>query len=326
MQNKDIISVADIYIARKLIAPFIRNTPLIESLPLSNKTETNVMLKLENLQVTGSFKPRGVANKLLNLTTEQLTHGVIAVSSGNHGRAVAYMALKLGGKATICLYEGVPKNKIEAIRGYGAEVVMGGSTYDEAFDTMMRLKKEHKLTFVGSFDDPHILAGHATIGLELLEDFPEVDTVLIPTAIGIMPIGIAIVLKNANPSTKIIAVSMERGAALIPSMRAGKLVDYVEEPTLADALVGGLGSNPQQVLETAERYIDDTIMVSEDDIANAMFFALEIHHQVIEGAGAVGVAAILKNEKYDFGSHIAVIVSGGNVDIPLLVDIAQQRI
>jgi threonine dehydratase len=326
MQNKDPISISDIYISRKRIAPYIINTPLVESPPLSKKTETNVMFKLENLQVTGSFKPRGVANKLLNLTSEQLKHGVIAVSSGNHGRAVAYMARELGGKATICLYEGVPKNKIDAIKGFGAQIVIGGSTYDEALDSMLRLKKEQKLTFVGSFDDPHLLAGHATIGLELLEEFPEVDAVLIPTAIGIMPIGISIMLKNANPSTKIIAVSMERGAALIPSLRAGKLVDYVEEPTLADALVGGLGSNPQQVLDTTDRYIDDTILVSEDDIADAMFYALENHHQVIEGAGAVGIAALLKNDSKDFGGNIAVIVSGGNVDIPLLVDIAQQRI
>lgn len=325
MQIEDTTSISDIYMARKRITPYIRHTPLVESPHLSEKTESNVMLKLENLQVTGSFKPRGVANKLLNLTNEQLKHGVIAVSSGNHGRAVAYMALKLGGRAIICLYEGVPINKIEAIRGFGAEIVMGGSTYDEAMDTMLRLKKDQKFTAVGSFDDPHLLAGHATIGLELLEDFPEVDTVMIPTAIGIMPIGISIVLKKANPSIKIIAVSMKRGAALIPSLRAGKFVDYVEEPTLADALVGGLGPRPQHVINTAGRYIDDTILVSEDEIADAMFFALENHHQVIEGAGAVGIAALLKKDAKDFGSHIAVIVSGGNVDIPLLVDIAQQR-
>ena len=284
------------------------------------------MLKLENLQFTGSFKPRGVANKLLSLTNEQLKHGVIAVSSGNHGRAVAYMARRLGGKAIICLYEGVPENKIEAIRCFGAEIVMGGTTYDEAMDTMLQLKDTQDLPTAGSFDDPYLLAGHATIGLELLEEYPEVDTVLIPTALGVLPIGIAIALKSANPSTKIIAVSMERGAALIPSLRAGKLVDYVEESTLADALVGGLGPQPQHVLDTTERYIDDTILVSEDDIADAMLFALEKHHQVVEGAGAVGIAALLKKKAQALGSNVVVIVSGGNVDIPLLVDIVQQRV
>ena len=326
MLKEDIVNISDIYMARNRITPYIRKTPLVESPNLSEAIGSEVMLKLENLQFTGSFKLRGVANKLLSLTDEQLKRGVISVSSGNHGRAVAYMARRLGGKAIICLYEGVPENKIEAIRCFGAEIVMGGTTYDEAMDTMLQLKDTQDLPTAGSFDDPYLLAGHATIGLELLEEYPEVDTVLIPTALGVLPIGIAIALKSANPSTKIIAVSMERGAVLIPSLRAGKLVGYVEEPTLADALVGGLGSQPQHVLDTTERYIDDTILVSEDDIADAMFFALEKHHQVVEGAGAVGIAALLKKKAQVLGSNVVVIVSGGNVDIPLLVDIAQQRI
>jgi threonine dehydratase len=326
MSKEDIVNVSDIYMARKRIAPYIRKTPLVESPYLSETTGSKVMLKLENLQFTGSFKPRGAANKLLSLTNEQLKRGVIAVSSGNHGKAVAYMARKLGGKAIICLYEGVPLNKIEAIRSYGAEIIMCGSTYDEAMDTMLRLKNDRDLPTAGSFDDPYLLAGHATIGLELLEDFPEVDTVLVPVALGVLPMGLAILLKKANPSTKIIAVSMERGASLIPSLRAGRLVDYIEQPSVADAIVGGLGPEPEYVLETVARYIDDTILVSDEEIADAMFFALNKHHQVIEGAGAVGIAALLNNKAKVLGSNIAVIISGGNVDISLLVEIAQQRI
>jgi len=325
MSSEDIVCLSDIYSARNQIEQFTTKTPLIESTYLSEAVGSRVMLKLENLQITGSFKPRGVANTLLNLSSKQLKRGVIAVSSGNHGRAVAYITSKLGGKATICLYEGVPDNKIEAIRNLGAEIVMSGSTYDEAIETMLRLKHDKDLTTVGSFDDPFLIAGHGTVGLEILEEFPEVDTVLVPTALGVLPMGIAIALKSANPSTNIIAVSMELGAALIPSLRAGKLMDYVEEPTLADALVGGLGPNPQHVLETTNKYIDDTILVTESDIADAMLFALEKHHQVVEGAGAVGIAALLHNKENIFGKNIAVVVSGGNVDIPLLIDIAHQK-
>jgi threonine dehydratase len=325
MKKEDIISLSEVYKARKRIAPYIRYTPLIEAPLLCKNRNSRVMLKLDNLQITGSFKPRGVANKLLNLPIEQLKRGVLAVSSGNHGKAVAYMAAKLGGKAKICLYEGVAANKIEAIKKYGAEIIMSGSTYDEAMETMLQLIKDRGLSTAGSFDDPHLSAGHATIGLEILEGFPEVDTVLVPTAIGTLPIGIAIVLKSANISTRIIAVSMERGAALIPSLRAGRLVDYIEQPSLADALVGGLGPQPQHVLDTNAKYIDDTILVSEDEIANAMFFILENHHQVVEGAGAVGIAALLHNKGKSFGKNIAVVVTGGNVDIPLLVEIAQKR-
>ena len=325
MSTNNPITIQDVYAARKRIAPYITRTPLVEAPLLSEITGAKrMMLKLENLQRTGSFKPRGVANKLLSLSKEQLKRGVIAVSSGNHGRAIAYMANELGGKAVICLAEGVAKNKMQAISDLGAEIVIGGATYDEATHTMERLQKERGLSYCGSFDDPHLLAGHASVGIELLEDFPEVDTVLVPSAIGVLPIGIAIVLKRANPAVRIVAVSMERGAVLVPSLRAGKLVDYVEEPTLADALVGGLGPRPEHVIETVSRYIDDTILVSEDDIAAAMYFALDNLHQVIEGAGAVGIAALLRKKTEHLGRNIAVVVSGGNVDLPVLADIVER--
>jgi threonine dehydratase len=261
----------------------------------------------------------------LSLSEEERGRGVVTHSSGNHGRAISYVASRLGIQATICLPDTVPDNKRRAIRQFGADLVIAGATYDEAVDATARLQEERGLTMVHPYDDPFVIAGQGTIGLELLEDFPEIDTVLVPLSGGGLMAGIALVLKSADPTLRTIGVSMERGPAMVESLRAGKLVEIVQEPTLADALAGGLGGENNYSFEMIRAYVDDTILVSEEEIAAAMAFALEEHHLVVEGGGAVGIAALLSEKVQELGNNVAVVLSGSNVDIPVLLEAAQNH-
>ncbi len=319
------LALCDVYLARQRIMSLARRTPIIEAPRLSERGKTKVVLKLENLQATGSFKIRGAANKLLSLSEEERNRGVLTVSSGNHGRAVSYVAGRLGIQATICLPDTVPDNKRKAIRQLGAELLIAGATYEEASDTAARLQEERGLTMIHPFDDPFVIAGQGTIGLELLEDLPEIDTVLVPLSGGGLMGGIAFVLKSADPTLRTIGVTMERGPAMVESLRAGKVVEVVEEPTLADALAGGLGGENNYSFEMIRAYVDDTILVSEEEIAAAMAFALEEHHLVVEGGGAVGIAALLSEKVQELGNNVAVVLSGSNVDIPVLLEAAQNH-
>ena len=319
------LALRDVYLARQRIMSLARRTPIIEAPRLSEKGNSKIVHKLENLQTTGSFKIRGATNKLLSLSEKERSRGVLAVSSGNHGRAVSYVASRLGIQATICLPDTVPDNKRKAIRQLGAELVIAGATYEEASDTAARLQEERALAMIHPFDDPFVIAGQGTIGLELLEDFPEIDTVLVPLSGGGLMAGIALVLKSADPTLRTIGITMERGPAMVESLRAGKLVEIVEEPTLADALAGGLGGENNYSFEMIRAYVDDTILVSEDEIAAAMAYALEEYHLVVEGGGAVGLAALLSDKVQELGKNIAVVLSGGNVDIPILLEAAQNH-
>lgn len=319
------LTLRDIYSARARIASIARRTPLVSSPVLAELTGTNVFLKLESLQETGSFKLRGAANKLLSLDPEVCERGIITVSSGNHGRALAYVAHRLGLRAVVCLSDAVPANKRDAIQALGAEVVVSGSTYDEATVEAYRLQREEGLEMVHPFDDPLIIAGQGTIGLELLESYPGMDTVIVPLSGGGLLGGIALALKSADPRIHVVGVSMERGPAMVESLRAGRVVDIVEEPTLADALAGGINPN-QYTFELIRDNVDETVLVSEEEIAAAMAFALERHRLVVEGGGAVGIAALLSGKVRRLGENVAVVISGGNVDLPLLLQIAQDHL
>lgn len=318
------ITLGDVYAAKRRIAPLVARTPLMRSIVLGEQAGARVYIKLENVQHTGSFKLRGAANKMLSLSAEERARGVITVSSGNHGRAVSYVAGELGINALVCLAEGVAQNKIAGIRRYGAEILTHGTSYDEAAARAQTVQQEHGLTFVHPFDDPHIIAGQGTIGLEILEDLPDVDTVLVPLSGGGLISGIALALKSANPAIRVIGVSMARAPVMVACLRAGRIVELEEEPTLADALVGGLGPQNHYTFNMCRVLIDDTLLVSEDEIAGAMAFMLETHHHVVEGGGAVGIATLLSG-RAEIGRTVAVVVSGSNVDIPLLIKIAQER-
>jgi len=318
------IKLSDIFMACRRIDSFVRHTPLIESRKLSEQSGAQVMLKAECLQTTGSFKLRGATNKILSLSDEERARGIIAVSSGNHGRAVSYIAGRLGIEATICVSESVPQNKLAAIRSNGARLVAQGRTYDEAEEVSLRMQREKGLVRIDPFDDPYVIAGQGTLGLEILEDLPDVKSVLVPMSGGGLISGIAVALKSANPSIRLIGVSMERGAAMAQSLRAGRIVEITEEPTLADGLAGGVPLDNRYTFGLCQRYVDDAILVSEEEIAAAMRFGLEEHHLVVEGAGAVVIAALLGDKIAGLTGPVVAVLSGGNVDLQVLLGVIKS--
>jgi threonine dehydratase len=301
-------TLADVEAARARIASTVRHTPLAATATV----EAPVLLKLESVQETGSFKLRGATNRLLTLDDDQRARGVVAVSSGNHGRAVAKVAADLGVAATICLSSRVPDNKREAIEALGAEVVVAGPTQDDADTEARRLVAEDGLTFVHPFDDPMVIAGQGTVGLEIRDDAPGVDTVIVPLSGGGLIAGIAAALKGTDPAIRVVGVSQDRGPAMYLSLRAGHLVDVVEEDTLADALAGGLGPENHHSFAMCRDLVDETLLVAEEEIAAAMAALFRRDRLMVEGGGAVGVAALLA-DKIEPTEHTVVVVSGGNV-------------
>ena len=315
----------DVFLAKKRIRPIIYRTPLVPSSWLAEPLGTNVFLKLESLQVTGSFKIRGATNKLSVLGKNERQRGVITISSGNHGRAVAYVAKEFGLRAMICVSEAVPDNKIQAIRELGAEIVVAGETYDEANEFALQLKDERRLTMVHPFDDADIIAGQGTIGLELMDDLPEIDTVIVPLSGGGLLSGVALALKSIKPSIHTVGVTMDQGAAMVESLKAGHIVEVQEQPTLADALAGGLGEQNLYTFNLIQKYVDETILVSESEIASAMVFALDKHHLVVEGGGAVGIAALMHKKVKKVGENTVIVISGSGVDLAVLLRVVQGK-
>lgn len=325
MQDND-FSLRDIYTAKNRIGSIAQKTPLIFSPSLSEITGSSVRLKYEGLQPTGSFKIRGAANKLLSLTDEEKSRGVIAFSTGNHGRAVAAVARQLGIRAVICLSRRVPQYRVDAMRQLGAEVSVHGVSQDEAYEHALKLQSEQSLTMIKPFDDPFVIAGQGTIGLELLDDLPGIDTAVVPVSGGGLIAGIAFALKSAHPSIRVIGVSMECAPAMYHCLKAGHPVEIEEKDSLADALLGGIGLDNEYTFEMTKRYVDDVVLVSEDEIAEAMFYALDKHHLVVEGSGAVGISALLSGKIANLGKNVAVVISGSNVDVSLLTKIAVEQV
>jgi len=315
----------DIYIARKRIAEIATRSPLIHSSVLTERLGSEVYLKLENLQPTGSFKIRGAANAILALSPEERSRGVIAFSTGNHGRAVAYVAGQWGIKAVICLSNRVPSYRVAAMQKLGAEVVQRGNSQDEAYDYALEIREKRRLTMIKPFDDPLVIAGQGTIAIEIVEDLPEVTTVIVPVSGGGLIAGIASALKSIAPDIEITGVSMDCAPAMYRSLEAGKPVEIEEKDSLADALLGGIGLDNRFTFQMVRDYVDRILLVSEDEIAEAMFFCMEQQRLVIEGAGAVGVSAVLTDKIRDPGSKTVIVLSGGNVDVAALVQIANQH-
>ena len=298
--------------------------PLIFSQPLCDVTSKNLFLKLENLQITGSFKLRGAANFLLSLSSEQKKHGVLAFSTGNHGRAVAYMAKNLGIKCKVCLSERVPQYRVEAMESFGAVVVQQGQSQDNAYEIALRIETDEGLTMVKPFDDPLIIAGQGTIGLELMDRMPEIDTLVVPVSGGGLAAGIAMVLKSCDPSIKTIGVSMECAPAMYHSIKSGKPVEVEEKDSIADALLGGIGLDNLFTFPMVEKYVDTIELVSEQQIEKAIVFAHENHGILIEGAAAVTLAYLLKEGEDIEGNNIAAILSGGNVDTKMVFNLLSK--
>jgi threonine dehydratase len=320
------MNLQSIFQAQTSIALIARKTPLIRSDALADRVGSNVYLKLETLQETGSFKVRGAANKILSLTSNKKARGVVTVSTGNHGRAVAYVARQVDIPATICISERVPQNKGDALERLNAEVVIHGQSQDEAEVRARQLQAERGATMIPPFDDPQIIAGQGTIGLELLADLPAIDTVLVPLSGGGLIAGIALALKSANPAIRVIGISMERAAVMYRSLQAGQPVQMPEEPTLADSLQGGVGLENQYTFKMVQQYVDEVILLSEEEIAAGMAFAFFEHHLVLEGAGAVGIGALLRHNVTTLGRNVAVVLSGGNVDMTSFLSVVQPAV
>ena len=332
LPNRPGLDIADIRAARARIAGRIRATPLVASSALSAAVGTAVYLKLEQLQVTGSFKLRGATNAVLGLSAEQRTRGVVGVSTGNHGRGLAQAAKDAGIRCVICMSELVPQNKIEGIRALGAEVRIVGRSQDAAQVEVDRLVDEEGMVMLPPFDHPDIIAGQGTLGLEILESLPVVETILVPVSGGGLISGLALAAKTLEPNVRVIGVSMERGAAMAESQRAGQPVPVTERPTLADSLGGGIGLENRYTFAMVRDLVDDLLLVNESQIAQAIRHAYWQEKQVIEGSGAVGIAALLAGMVKTSGPTVA-LVSGCNIDMALHyrivsgedVDVAAER-
>ena len=328
---QDTVHLADIYAARRRIAPFVPRTPLRLSTSLSRRTGAEVRLKLETVHDTGAFKIRGATNRLARLATDpalldtvteaERQRGVVTVSTGNHGRGVALAASRLGVRAVVCMSELVPENKVTAIRDLGAEVRIVGRSQDDAEVEADRLAADEGMIKVHPFDHPDIIAGQGTIGLELLEDLGHVDTLLCGLSGGGLIAGIALALKSASPATRVVGISMERGAAMIESVRAGEPVAVEELPTLADSLGGGIGLGNRWTFPLVRCLVDDYLLLSEQQIADGMRHLYHEERLVAEGAGAVGVAAILHDLAGELSGNVVCMVSGGNVDMRRFTEI-----
>lgn len=307
------VALPDIEAAAARVAGRVARTPLVISSSLSRLRGQPVHLKLETRQPIGAFKLRGAMNAVMALTEDQRRRGLVTASTGNHGRAVAYAARELGLAATICMSALVPANKVEAIRLLGAEVRIVGRSQDDAQIEVERLVAEHGLTQIPPFDDLDVVAGQGTIGLELIEDFPELACVLIPLSGGGLAAGIAVAVKALRPSATIIGVSMERGAAMAAAIAAGRPVEVVEEETLADSLGGGIGLVNRVTFALCRDLVDEVVLLSEAEIAAGIRHAALVENEIVEGAGAVGIAALLVGKVSPEGPT-ALILSGRNID------------
>ena len=324
MTESEIITIKDIKDAQEKISHYLKPSPLFKTEIFDDQLppETNLYLKMESLNKTGSFKERGACYKLLSLTEEQKKKGVIAASAGNHAQGVAYFAGKLGIEATIVMPETTPLIKISSTKKHGAKVVLKGVAFDEAFAEATRLQKEKDLVFIHAFNDRKIMAGQGTVGLEILEQNPYIDTVVVPIGGGGLIAGVSCAIKSVNPNIKIIGVEPEN----IPSMKTGieKNEPQLVSPnsTLADGLNVRIVGD--ETLKVCQKYVDEFVTVTEDEIANAILILLEKGKFVTEGAGATGVAGVLSGKIKNMGKNVAVIISGGNIDVTMISKIIEN--
>jgi threonine dehydratase len=309
------ITLQDSFAARERIAGRVRVTPSVASPSLSEVSGGAISLKLEQTQITGSFKLRGATNAVLSLTEEQRASGIVGVSTGNHGRGLAYAAKQAETRCIICMSELVPQNKVDGIKALGAEVRIVGRSQDDAQVEVDRLVSGG-MVMIPPFDHPDIVAGQSTVALEMLEQTPELETVLVPLSGGGLMSGVAMVMKSVNPAIRVVGVSMERGAAMYESQKAGKPVFVEEVPTLADSLGGGVGLDNQYTFQMVRDFVDEIILVSEAEIAQAIRHAYWQERQIIEGSGSVGIAALLAGKVQGPGRCV-VLISGQNIDMGL---------
>lgn len=311
------VTLADIEAAAQRVEGRVLRTPFVLSAALSEMCGVPVGLKLEHHQTTGSFKLRGATNAVLSLSPQAQARGVVAASTGNHGRALSHAAKAEGAVATICMSRLVPENKVSEIRRLGAAVRIVGRSQDEAQLEVDRLVAEEGLVMVPPFDDAAVVAGQGTLGLEIIDAMPDVATVLVPLSGGGLAAGVAVAVKGRLPKARVIGLTMDRGAAMKASLDAGRPVQVEEVASLADSLGGGIGLDNGVTFPMCRALLDDVLLLSEAEIAAGMRHAYEEEREVVEGAGAIGIAALLSGRLGTLDGPVAVIMSGRNVDMGL---------
>ena len=315
------ITFVDVEEARERIKGHIYLSPLPYSETISRMTGCRVFFKLENLQMTGSFKERGALNRLLLLSPEEANRGVVAASAGNHGMAVAFHSRRLHIASTIVMPVHAPLIKVSRVRQYGAQSVLCGEDYDSAFDEAERLSRERGFTFIHAFNDPWVVSGQGTIGLEIYEQNPDLDAVIVPVGGGGLIGGIGLVLKTLNPRIRLIGVQAEVLPSMKVALEKSVAVRLPPAATIADGIaVRSVGDLP---LSLAKQFVDEIVTVSEGEIANAVLQLLEIEKSVAEGAAAAPLAALV-HKKFSPAKNVGLIVSGGNIDMNLISRIIEK--
>ncbi|MBP3227778.1 MAG: threonine ammonia-lyase [Bacteroidaceae bacterium] len=303
-----------IYKARTVLSRVVRPTALIRTEKLV--PDADLFLKPENLQVTGSFKVRGAGFKISQLSDEERARGVLACSAGNHAQGVALAARRLGIKALICMPAGAPISKVEATRELGADVELVEGVYDDAYRRALEIEKETGMTFIHPFDDEQVIAGQGTIGMEILDERPDLDVVFVPIGGGGLAAGTAYALKTLKPDVKVIGVQAAGAAGMQESVRRGEIVELPDVLTIADGIA--VKEPGRHTFELCREYLDDIVTVSEDEICAAILALIEHHKLATEGAGAVSVAAAMFGKYPTAGKKVCCVVSGGNIDVTIL--------
>lgn len=316
------VTLDDIERARQTLSDVAYRTSLVHDEMLNGISGNQIYLKMENLQRTGSFKLRGAYNRIANLAEDEKRRGVIASSAGNHAQGVALAAQVHGIKATIVMPKHAPLSKVKATKSYGAEVVLFGEMYDEAYAEAIRIQQQTNATFIHPFNDPLVIAGQGTIGMEIIEDLPDVEIVVVPIGGGGLISGIATAIKNCKPGVKVIGVQARNMPSMLEAVHQNKMITIKGSSTIADGIA--VKTPGEVTFDIVRRYVDDIVTVDEDEIASAILFLLEKMKIVSEGAGAVPMAAILNKFSQYRGKKIVAVVSGGNIDVNMLSRIIDQ--
>ncbi|XOB63782.1 threonine ammonia-lyase [Campylobacterota bacterium DY0563] len=316
------ITLSDIKEAKNNLENVAENTPLTRAPILSKTFNSEIYLKKENLQLTGSFKLRGAFNRIAKLSEEKRKKGVVAASAGNHAQGVAFSAQYFGCEATIFMPEATPLTKVSGVKSYGANVVLTGENFDEAYEASMKFCQENNSEFIHPFADDEVIAGQGTISLEILEQIPDLKQLIVPIGGGGLISGIAIAAKAINPDIKIIGVVAAGAPGMKESYKSQMPIDSVSVRTIADG-IAVRDVNPK-LLEIIIDYVDHIVEVTDNEIANAILFLLEKHKLVVEGAGAVSTAAILHEKVEIEDSKVCAVISGGNIDVTMLSQIIEK--
>ena len=316
------VTVEDVKKAYDNLKSTVRKTPIDESRTISEITGGKVFLKAENLQKTGAFKIRGAFNKIINLSNEEQAKGVIAASAGNHAQGVALAASSAGIRSTIVMPEGASVTKVIATKGYGANVVLSGQNYDESYKKALELQKSEGSVFVHAFDDPYVIAGQGTIAIEILEELPETEFIIVPIGGGGLISGIAVAAKSLKPSVKIIGVQAEGAASAYKARQNNKIIELESAYTIADGIA--VRKTGDLTFSLIQKYVDDIITVNDEEIAHAILTLLERSKIVVEGAGAVGAAALIHNKLDIRDRNAVVVISGGNIDANIVSRIIEK--